>query len=315
MPGARTFPVDRITVIDGGLSTQLERRGHDVSGHLWTARLLLEDPAEVQAAHVDMIDAGADVLITASYQVSRAGFQAAGLTSADADEALRRSVQVARRAVDAAGRRVLVAASVGPYGAITHDGGEYRGRYGLGHEELVAFHRDRLAVLVDAAPDVLAVETIPDVEEVRAIIDALRQFPPVPVWFSVTARDGGHLWAGQSIEDAARLVDDAAHAASAIPVVAFGVNCTDPRFVSELLSRARSRTQLPLLAYPNAGGEWSEDEWHGARIAGHAFPDGLVRTWIDAGVTLIGGCCGTDDRDVARIGASAHAFDQERTRS
>lgn len=310
------LPADRITVLDGGLSTQLERRGHDVAGSLWTARLLLDDPAEVQAAHADMIEAGADVLITASYQISRAGFAEAGLTAADADEGLRRSVQVARRAADAADRSVLVAASVGPYGAITHDGAEYRGRYGRTHEQLVVFHRERLEILVDAGPDLLAVETIPDLDEVRAIIDALREVPRIPVWFSVTARDGGHLWAGQSIEDAARLVDAAAiNAVPGLPVVAFGVNCTDPRFVSELLGRTRTATQLPLLAYPNAGGEWSDDEWRGAQAAGHAFPDELLRGWIEAGALLIGGCCGTDDRDVARIGASAHALDEEGLRS
>lgn len=310
------LPADRITVLDGGLSTQLERRGHDVAGSLWTARLLLEDPAEVQAAHADMIEAGADVLITASYQVSRAGFAEAGLTAADADEALRRSVQVARRAAGAVDRPVLVAASVGPYGAITHDGAEYRGRYGRTHEQLVDFHRERLEILVDAGPDLLAVETIPDLDEVRAIIDALHEVPRTPVWFSVTARDGGHLWAGQSIEDAARLVDAAAISpVSGLPVVAFGVNCTDPRFVSELLARARSATQLPLLAYPNAGGEWSDDQWRGAQAAGHAFPDELLRSWIQAGALVIGGCCGTDDRDVARIRGSAHAVDEERARS
>ncbi len=304
-----------ITVIDGGLSTQLERRGHDVSGSLWTARLLLEDPAEVQAAHTDMIRAGADVVITASYQISRAGFVEAGRSARDADEALRRSVQVARRAAVAADGSVLVAASVGPYGAITHDGAEYRGRYGLSLAELTAFHAERLAILIEEQPDLLAIETIPDLDEVEAIIAALRQVPRIPVWFSVTARDGGHLWAGQSIEDAARMVDAAASGEQSgghhrgddapIPVIAFGVNCTDPRWVAELLTRAGAVTRLPLLAYPNAGGDWMNEQWQGAAVAGHAFPAALIDAWVAAGATMIGGCCGTDDRDVARIRLSA----------
>jgi homocysteine S-methyltransferase len=312
MPSTDLFDGGRLTVIDGGLSTQLERRGHDVSGTLWTARLLLESPGEVQGAHEDMIRAGAEVITTASYQISRAGFIEAGFSASDADQALRASIEVARAAAFATDRTVLVAASVGPYGAITHDGREYQGRYGISMQELTEFHAQRLRVLIDAGADLLAIETIPDVDELHAIIAALQALPAIPAWISVTACSGSELWAGQSIEDAAAVVDAAATNADApLPILAFGVNCTDPRFVEELLTRARSVTDLPLLAYANAGGLWADDEWQGADVAGQAFSDELVRRWIAAGVQVIGGCCGSDARDIARIRSLADAFHDE----
>ena len=279
-------------VIDGGLSTQLERRGHDVAGQLWTGRVLLEDPNAVTQAHRDFVDAGAGVVITASYQVSRQGFLEIGMTADEADAALLSSVAAARLA--GAGR---VAASVGPYGAILHDGSEYRGAYGLTRSALAEFHRDRIDVLVAARPDLLAIETIPDLLEAEALVDVLGEYPDVPAWMTFTAVDGERLWAGQSIEDAARV------AASSPSVVAVGINCTDPRYASELLRRMATATDLPAVVYANAGGTWDAagGQWGGASAEGAQFAPALVEEWIATGARAVGGCCGTDDRTIRQI--------------
>lgn len=271
---------ERVLVLDGGLSTQLQARGQDISGPLWTAQALLDRPEAVAAAHADFAAAGAEVVITASYQVSRMGFAAIGRSAQEADAALAASVQVARSAAPSA----LIAASVGPYGAVLHDGSEYRGDYGLSRAQLVDFHRSRLDVLVDAQPDLLAVETIPDLREVEALIEVLGEAPDMPAWICMTARDAERLWAGQRIEDAAAL------AASAPSVVAVGINCTDPRVVPELLARMRSVTDLPLVAYPNAGGAWSAET--GTWTDAHGLGD--VSPLLSAGARAVGGCCGTD---------------------
>ena len=225
---------------------ELEAMGHDLDDPLWTARVLIERPEVVTAAHRAFHTAGAQVAITASYQVSREGFRAVGLTDADADAALRASVSAARQA-----GCEIVAASVGPYGAITHDGAEYRGRYGRSIDELASFHAERIAVLVDAGPDLLAVETIPDAEEMAAIAQVLQSHPDVPVWCAFTAADGATLCAGHAIEDAVRI-------ATACPsVMAVGINCTGPEHVPELIVRIAATTRLPVIAYPNAGGTWA----------------------------------------------------------
>lgn len=275
--------------IDGGLSTQLERMGHDVNDSLWTARVLLTDPTAIEGAHRAFVDAGAHVVITASYQVSRAGFVEVGLTEADADRALAESVRTARRAVGETD--TLVAASVGPYGAITHDGGEYRGNYGLTRRQLNDFHAERLAVLLDAEPDLLAIETIPDVDEVIAITDVLDE--QCPAWLTVTARDGETLPTGQPVVDAVGIA--AEHPA----IQAVGVNCTDPTYLIELMSRISDVTDLPIVVYPNAGGTW--DPTTGRWTGSDQSIEAVLGSQRLSGVAGIGGCCGVDAAMLSRI--------------
>lgn len=132
-------------VLDGGLSNQLAAQGCDLSGALWSARLLADAPEQIEAAHAAYVRAGAQVLITSSYQATYEGFARRGIGAAETTKLLRRSVDLARAA--ATGGRTdpggaladvgaLVAASVGPYGAMLADGSEYRGRYGLTVREL-----------------------------------------------------------------------------------------------------------------------------------------------------------------------------------
>lgn len=276
---------DGPVLIDGGLSTQLEAMGHDLQDPLWTGRVLIDHPQLVTAAHRAFHVAGAQVAITASYQLSREGFRTVGLSDRDADDALRASIAAAR----AAGCEI-VAASVGPYGAITHDGAEYRGRYGRSIDELASFHAERIAVLVDAEPDLLAVETIPDADEMTAIAQVLQGHPDVPVWCSFTAADGSHLWAGQPIEEAVRI------ATGCPSVMAVGINCTAPEHVPELIVRIASTTSLPVIAYPNAGGAWdaATGTWEEP-----STESAEVGTWLDAGARIVGGCCGTDAVTIA----------------
>ena len=162
-----------VLVTDGGLATELEARGNDLSDDLWSARLLADVPDEIKAAHLAFFRAGAVIATTASYQASFDGFAARGIGEDDVVRLLRRSVELAQAARDEVaddGRERWVAASVGPYGATLADGSEYRGRYGLSVAELAAWHRRRLEVLADAGPDVLALETIPDLDEAEALL-------------------------------------------------------------------------------------------------------------------------------------------------
>jgi len=223
--------------LDGGLASELESRGHDLTGTLWSARLLAEDPEAIRDVHTAYFLAGASVGISASYQASRAGFERHGLGADEADRMLALSVSLVREArAVAAGRGshhpMLVAASVGPYGATLHDGSEYRGRYGVSHGLLVDFHRERLEVLVHARPDFLAIETIPDLDEARAVVEALKGFAAA-AWMSFSCADDATTCAGQPIEDAAALVADAG-------LAAIGINCTKPEHVLGLVGRIRA---------------------------------------------------------------------------
>jgi len=287
-----------LVVLDGGLATELERRGADLRDPLWSARVLIEDPDLIVHVHQAYVAAGADVVIGASYQASFEGLAARGFDRAAASALLARSVELARAAT--ADRRVLVAASVGPYGAVLANGAEYTGDYGLGdaaaaRAALRAFHLPRAEALASAEPDLLAIETIPSVVETEALVEVLDVLHDVPAWVSFSCRDGAHLNDGTAIEDAVSI------AAASPQVVAIGVNCTPPAFVPALLRRARAVTKTALVAYPNRGATWDA----GAKSwTGDAVPDGfgpLAQSLRAAGARLIGGCCGTGPADIVDV--------------
>lgn len=305
-------------LLDGGLATRLEARGHDLSDTLWSARLLFDEPGEVRAAHADFFAAGADVAITASYQVSAMGFEAAGRDRALVPEALTASVRLAREAADAAaqtgqtgqtghtgggeGRQRYVAASVGPYGAALADGSEYRGDYGLDVAALRAWHRPRLEILAAAGADVLALETIPSLAEAEALlaeVDALG----VPAWLSMTPaieRDGARTRRGEPLAQAYAM------AADVDAVVAVGANCFDPAAVVAVLATcAQAAPGLPSLVYPNSGEVWdgAARRWTGAPTIGAP----AVREWLGAGARLVGGCCRVGPDLIADLAAGLPA--------
>ncbi len=295
-PLARLLQERGTVVLDGGLATELERRGADLRDPLWSAKVLLERPDLIREVHAAYAAAGAQVAISASYQASFEGFSRRGIDSERAAGLMRRSVEIAREAVGDG----LVAASVGPYGAVLHDGSEYTGMYGRTEDELAAFHARRLAVLADpvTGADLLAVETIPSIVEAAAIVRALEEHPSVPAWMSFTCRDGAHLCDGTPIERAVGLV-------SAVPsVIAVGVNCTAPEHIVSLVTKARSAAppRLAVVTYPNAGAAYdaTTKTWGGHEPVrfGERAPG-----WAEAGASIIGGCCGTGPDDVMTIAA------------
>ena len=297
-------------VLDGGLATELERRGADLRDPLWSARVLLERPDLIRDVHLDYFRAGADLATTASYQASLKGFAQRGVDRRRALSLIGSSVALARHAramfwtePDRAPDRVwpLVAGSVGPYGAALADGSEYRGNYGVGRAELIEFHRPRLDVLVDSAVDVLAMETMPSLEEVDVLLELLARRPTARAWFSFTTRDASHLSEGQPIEEAARLVS------SSPQVIAVGVNCVPPKRVDPLLARLRSATDLPLVVYPNSGERWDGKLrcWRGE--AQPLDQSAAVLRWRAAGARLIGGCCRTTPATISAIRAALTA--------
>jgi homocysteine S-methyltransferase len=283
-------------VLDGGLATELERRGADLGDALWSARLLADDPDLVRDVHAAYFAAGAQVAISASYQASFEGFERAGIDRTRGAALMRRSVELAREAAHEPD--ALVAASVGPYGAVLADGSEYVGGYGLSVGELVEFHRPRMEVLLEAAPDVLAVETIPSIEEAEAIVTLLETLAGALAWISFSCRDEERISDGTSFARASAL------AASSERVLAVGVNCTPPAFVPALLRHASRNVRKPLLAYPNLGSTW--DAKARAWRAEGPRPDLGAESvrWRLAGATIVGGCCGTTPEDVAAIAAS-----------
>lgn len=286
----RELPQRAFVLLDGGLATELERRGCSLADPLWSAKILLEQPEQIVAVHRDFLAAGADVIATASYQASFPGLAARGLSHGQIEALLVGSVALAREALRAEGRSssARVAASIGSYGAYLADGSEYRGGYGIARAELLEFHRERLAILSEHA-DLLAFETMPDALELDALAELLAHVPGPPAWISLSlAPDRLALADGSVLEAAIAPLREHPR------VFAIGVNCLAPARVEAALLALRACTELPLVAYPNSGECWaaSERDWAGAAVEHERFA-ALARRWIDAGARLIGGCCRT----------------------
>jgi len=294
-------------VLDGGLATELERRGADLSDPLWSAKQLLEGPEEIRLVHEAYFAAGADVAISASYQASLTGFAARGLTRGEAQRLVALSVELAREArerfwddADRPPRRVrpLVAGSVGPYGAALANGSEYRGSYRVSPQALADFHGPRLEALVAAGPDLLAIETIPSPDEAVLVLELLQAWPHVQTWVSFTCRDDSRVSEGQPVTEAIAAV--AAHP----QVAAVGFNCMAPALAAGLLAAAASLTDKPLVVYPNSGERWDAEgrQWQPGD-GGFDFAAAAPR-WLARGASLIGGCCRTTPETIRRIRAA-----------
>jgi homocysteine S-methyltransferase len=286
-------------ILDGGLATLLEARGHDLSSALWSARLVLDEPTEIVAAHHEYFAAGAQVAISASYQASFEGFAALGLEPAGAELALRRSVECAleARAMFDDGADRWVAASVGPYGAMLADGSEYRGDYGRTAAQLRDWHRPRFEVLADSGADVLAIETVPCLAEVQALVEVLAG-SGATAWLSLTAEDG-RTRAGEPIEEAFAL------AGSCPEIIAVGVNCCPAPQVTDLTAMAASITGKPVVVYPNSGETWNamSRSWSGDP----SFRAADVRSWVQSGACLIGGCCRVGPVQIRELASALRA--------
>lgn len=312
----------RVNVVDGALATELHARGHDISGPLWSGHVLLQNASAIEQVHMDYLRAGADVILTATYQITFQGLQQAGFQKTEVEDILDLSVALAigarrrflkeigaqsgrQRKVGATGastrtmaRLPLVGASIGSYGAYLHDGSEYRGDFKLSVGELADFHRERFQVLARRA-DLIAFETCPTLEEAKAYRALLVEAPDVSAWIAFSCKDGKHTCHGERIADCARELNDTPN------LVAIGVNCTAPRHVESLVTELRGTTDKPIVVYPNSGETWDS---HRRCFIGESEAEQfgeLAKRWIDAGANLVGGCCRTSPKHIAQIKAIA----------
>ena len=296
-----------IIILDGALGTELERQGYDVSGRLWSAKYLLENPQIIQDLHEDYVRAGSNIITTSSYQASIPAFVEAGLSLDKADDLLKETVFLAQAAVKNVWQGLsldeqqrsypLIAGSVGPYAAFLADGSEYTGAYHLSEKEFKDFHRPRIQALLDAGCDLLALETIPNGAETKALVHLLsEEFPQVEVYLSFTAQTVSAISDGTLIEEVGRL------AQSSPQVLAVGFNCTAPHLIAPLLEKLKQVCDKPLLAYPNSGEIYNvaTNTWQDNPEQQLCLTD-YSHLWKKQGVQLFGGCCRTRPEDIRQL--------------
>lgn len=294
----------KVLILDGAFSTELERKGFNLNDSLWSAKVLIESPHAIKEVHRDYLNSGADCIITASYQATYEGFIKKGLTEKEAENLIKLSTTLAKETRDEFWENLkeknnrikpLVAASVGPYGAFLADGSEYRGDYKIGFEDLKKFHKKRLETLIDGNPDLLACETIPCLEEAKALAELLRENRKASAWISFSAKDEEHISSGEKISQCAKVLNEYEE------IVAIGLNCTPPQYVESLIKEIRKGTEKPIIVYPNSGETYDAKDkiWHGD-CCSSSYAESALK-WYKAGATIIGGCCRTTPKDISEI--------------
>lgn len=292
-----------ICILDGGLATELEKRGWELNDHLWSSKVLYENPQDIHGVHRDYLEEGADCIITASYQATIEGFVKSGYPASFGEEMLLSSVTVAKEARDSYWAaeenqkkrpKPLVAASVGPYGAYLADGSEYRGNYGIDEQGLIEFHKKRLEILISADPDILACETIPCLVEAKALMSLIIQHPKISCWVSFSAKDNYHISSGEQLQECARYLGNYDQ------VAAIGINCTDPKYIGSLIDEVTKGCDKPVIVYPNNGDVYEPQtkSWHQAATI--SFIDEISQ-WYERGARIIGGCCRTTPAHIRQL--------------
>ena len=289
-------------IIDGALASELQRRGCDLNDSLWSAKVLIEQPELIQQVHYDYFKAGADCAITASYQATPMGFAKKGIELEESIKLIKTSVKLAQQAKMQylndikQDKALLIAGSVGPYGAYLANGSEYTGDYQLSESEFIAFHKDRVTALIDAGVDILACETMPSFLEIKALVKLIQQFPMVNCWFSLTLKDQQHISDGTPLTEVIEYLN------SIEQIVSVGINCIALEKVTPALEVLSKLTSKPLIVYPNSGEQYdpTTKQWHKNHHHNCTFANQLD-TWIKLGAKLIGGCCQTTPEDIVEI--------------
>ena len=299
-------------LLDGGLATELEKHGHDLNNKMWSASVLIDKPNAIHDVHLSYLVAGADCIITATYQASVTGFMNAGMSKNDAESVIRKAIAIA---VDAraqylennearpTGMQPLIAASIGPYGAYLADGSEFRGKYAASAREIRAFHEPRWNILADSPAELFAIETIPSYQEAVVFRELLESTPDVRAWISFSCKDETNINDGTPLVECTKLFNDC------VQIVAVGVNCTAPRYISSLIEEAREGAPgIPVVVYPNSGEIYDEHQRCWTDSADQVVLENAATEWFTLGARLIGGCCRTNPDQIARMKTALNAL-------
>lgn len=291
-------------IIDGALGTQIQKNGYDVNDSLWSAKFLNKNPDVIKEVHRQYLNAGADIIITSSYQASIEGFLQKGFSKEEAIRLIKLSINIAKDTRDEFWKinkkenriKPLVAASIGPYGAYLADGSEYSGNYKISDEKLKEFHKERLELILEEKPDLLAIETIPILKEVKLIVEVLKELENIPTWVCFSAKDENTTNSNDDIKECMNFLQNQ----NCIDAV--GINCTAPQYIPQLIENIKSVCTKPIVAYPNGGSRYNPTTkvWERGDISSSEYAK-LAHLWFTKGASIIGGCCETGPKEVKEI--------------
>ena len=294
------FLTNNPVVLDGAMSTPLEKLGADTNNDLWTAKALIDNEELVYEVHKMYFEAGADLIITDTYQANIQAFEKVGYSEKEARNLIKKAVKIAQKARDdyenRTGKHNYIAGTIGPYGAYLANGSEYRGDYELSAEEYQQFHLPRIEELVNAGVDILAIETQPKLDEVLAILELLKEkYPQQKVYVSYTLSDDDTISDGTPLPRAIHALEDYSQ------VIAVGINFLKLELVEPALKNMKEITDKNLIVYPNSSAVYDPKSKTWSQPKTSATFEELIPNWYEAGARIIGGCCTTGPKEIKAV--------------
>ena len=294
------FLTNHTVVLDGAMSTPLERLGADTNNDLWTAKALIDNEELVYEVHKMYFEAGADLIITDTYQANVQAFEKVGYSETEARNLIKKAVKIAQKARDdyenKTGKHNYIAGTIGPYGAYLANGSEYRGDYELSTKEYQQFHLPRIEELATTGVDILAIETQPKLDEVLAILELLKEkYPQQKVYVSYTLSDDDTISDGTPLPRAIHALEDY------LQVIAVGINCVKLELVEPALKNMKEITDKHLIVYPNSSAVYDPKSKTWSQPKTSATFEELIPNWYEAGARIIGGCCTTGPKEIKTV--------------
>lgn len=292
-----------ILVLDGAIGTELQRRGAPMDSVAWCALANESHPDLLRQIHLDYIAAGADIITTNTFSTARHVLEAAGLGD-ETERINREAVRVARESVEESGLDVLVAGSMSSTRPLNEPATRPVG------ESVAAGYREQAALLEEEGVDFIVAEMMVDIPNASLVLEAARETGlPVLVGWSASLAEDGRAVPYRSV----RQDQDATHSFAELMerglslggdvsgIMHSRVEATGPAL--EVLSE---HWDGPLMAYAETG--WFESpNWVFAETTSPAAYAELAREWVDLGVAVVGGCCGTTPDHISALRAAFKA--------
>jgi len=279
---------ERVLVCDGAMGTMLYARGVFINRSF--DALNLAQPDLVGEVHREYLRAGADVIETNTFGANRVKLAAFGL----GDRLHEINLTGAQIARGAARERAWVAGAIGPLGIRI----EPFGRTGV--DEAETYFKEQAAALLEGGVDLFILETFRDVTEIGAAIAAVRSLTDLPIVAQMTTEEDGHSLDGTPPEEFAPSLE--LRGATVI-----GVNCSvGPAPMLETIERLARATSKRLSAQPNAGRP-RDIEGRNIYLCSPEYMASYARRFIQRGVRLVGGCCGTTPEHIRQIRLAVNA--------
>ncbi|CCE82713.1 Piso0_002454 [Millerozyma farinosa CBS 7064] len=317
---------DKHLVLDGALGTELESiipstsKSQPRDDPLWSTRVLINEPKLVEEVHYRYLMSGSNIITTCTYQASLCGLLKYGdhFSKEDALGLWQKSVDVGKSAARryykecSRAQRVLIAGSIGPYGAYLADGSEYSGNYGdFSNKQLEQFHFDLMKFLIlNKDVDLIGVETLPSLREFKVLFKLFLKLSNKynsnkKIYFSFDFKNEHVLCDGSSMENVFFFINKhlAKSQSLANNILAIGCNCIDYKLVTSILEQFKylNTFEVPTIVYPNFGFTYNKGT---DRYKAHKDLDKwkrLANEWLDYNVKLIGGCCSTGPQEIKII--------------